>query len=178
MLQKVADLKKFEGASKKGAATDWEVEHARLNVREAQLSMQLAKFENEQDRRKYEEIKADIERSRLLSPVNGLVEEVTIEPGESAQPLKTAIRVVRTDPLWIDAIIPLTLARDLKLGPYRSVTFPGHGPQGVGERIIGPHHFCLGCCPGCQRYFADSGGSSQSQLRPAGERVKIAIPGP
>jgi multidrug efflux pump subunit AcrA (membrane-fusion protein) len=79
MLQKIEDLKKFEGAGKKGAATDWEVEHARLNVRIAQLSLQSAKFEQEQDRRKSEELKADLDRMRIVSPVNGVIEEVNDE---------------------------------------------------------------------------------------------------
>jgi multidrug efflux pump subunit AcrA (membrane-fusion protein) len=32
LLQKGEDLKRVEGAKKKGAATDWEVEHVRLDV--------------------------------------------------------------------------------------------------------------------------------------------------
>jgi RND family efflux transporter MFP subunit len=178
MLQKKADLKKFEGASKKGAATEWEVEHARLNLRQAELSIQLAKFENEQDRRKYEEGKADIEHAKLLSTINGLVEEVTIEPGESPQPGKTAIRLVKIDPLWIDAIIPLTLARNLKPGNTVQIRFPGHGNQGIGENIMGRITFVSAVARAASDTLRIRVEVANSQLRPAGERVKIAIPGP
>ncbi len=137
LRQKEEDLKKIEGAKKKGAATDWEVEHARLNVKIAGLSLQLAKFEHEQDRAKYAEVKAEVERMRLVSPMHGRVEEIAIEVGESPQPLKPAIRLVKIDPLWIDIIAPLTVAQPLKPGDSAEVLFPGPGASGLSEGIEG-----------------------------------------
>jgi len=46
LAQKAVDLKKLEKAAKSNAATALEVEHARLEVTIAQLSLDLAKFEH------------------------------------------------------------------------------------------------------------------------------------
>jgi RND family efflux transporter MFP subunit len=177
MLQKEEDLKKIQGARKKGAATDWEVEHARLDVRIAQLSLQLAKFEHEQDRHKYEEAKAEVDRMRLLSPIDGRVEEVAIEPGESAQPMKAAMRVVQTDPLWIDVIAPLALARDLKPGQPVLTTFPGHGAQGLGQRVEGRISFVSAVARAASDTLRVRVEVPNPERRPAGERVSVSLPG-
>lgn len=125
LSQKGVDLKRFEDARKKGAATDWETEHARLAVVTAELQVALSRFENEQNRMKHEELKSEVERLRLATPLEGRVEEVAIEPGEAAQPLAPVIRVVRTDPLWIDVPVPLAQARGLRPNGPARVTFPG-----------------------------------------------------
>ena len=176
MLQKEEDLKKIEGARKKGAATDWEVEHARLNVRIAQLSLQLARFEHEQDRQKYEEAKADVDRMRLVSPIDGRVEEVAVEPGESAQPMKNAVRVVKTDPLWIDVIAPLALARELKTGQPALTIFPGHGAQDVGQRMEGRISFVSAVARAASDTLRVRVEVPNPEQRPAGERVSVSLP--
>ena len=176
MLQKEEDLKKIEGARKKGAATDWEVEHARLNVRIAQLSLQLARFEHEQDRQKYEEAKADVDRMRLVSPIDGRVEEVAVEPGESAQPMKNAVRVVKTDPLWIDVIAPLALARELKTGQPALTIFPGHGAQDVGQRMEGRISFVSAVARAASDTLRVLVEVPNPEQRPAGERVSVSLP--
>jgi RND family efflux transporter MFP subunit len=176
LLQKQEDLKKIEGAKKKGAATDWELEHARLNVKIARLSLQLAKFEHEQDRRKFEEFKADLERLRLFSPVNGLVEEVAIEPGESAQPMKTAIRVVKIDPLWIDVIVPLPMARHLKPGESAQVLLPGQSSSTWGETMEGRVIFVAAVSKAASDTLRVRVEVPNSGRRPAGERVAVSFP--
>ena len=177
LLQKGEDLKKVEGAKKKGAATDWEVEHARLDVSIGRLNLQLATFEHEQDRRKYEEAKADLERLRLLSPIDGQVEEVTIEPGESPQPMKLAVRVVKTDPLWIDIIAPLALARDLKPGQTATVVFPGHGADRVGQRLEGRIIFVSAVARAGSDTLRVRVEVANPGRRPAGERVGVSFSG-
>jgi RND family efflux transporter MFP subunit len=177
MLQKEEDLKKIEGARKKGAATDWEVEHARLDVRIARLSLQLARFEHEQDHDKYEQAKADVDRMHLVSPIDGRVEEVDIEPGESAQPMKATMRVVKTDPLWIDVIAPLDLARQLKNGQSAEVIFPGSEPQGLGERMKGRISFVSAVSRAASDTLRIRVEVPNPEGRPAGERVSVGLPG-
>ena len=177
LLQKGEDLKKVEGAKKKGAATDWEVEHARLDVSIGRLNLELATFEHEQDRRKYEEAKADLERLRLLSPIDGQVEEVVIEPGESPQPMKLALRVVKTDPLWIDIIAPLALARDLKPGQTAAVVFPGHGADRVGQRLEGRIIFVSAVARAGSDTLRVRVEVANPERRPAGERVGVSFSG-
>ena len=177
LLQKGEDLKKVEGAKKKGAATDWEVEHARLDVSIGRLNLQLATFEHEQDRRKYEEAKADLERLRLLSPIDGQVKEVTIEPGESPQPMKLAVRVVKTDPLWIDIIAPLALARDLKPGQTAAVVFPGNGADRVGQSLEGRINIVSAVARAGSDTLRVRVEVANPGRRPAGERVGVSFSG-
>ncbi len=105
--QKKVDLAKLEKAAANNAATSLEVEHARLDVTIAGLSLALARFEHEQAGRKYEEHEVRVKNMRLKSPINGRIERVDIEVGESVNALADAIRVVQIDPLWIDVPAPL-----------------------------------------------------------------------
>ena len=116
LAQTRVDLKKTEGARKEGAATDLEVDHAKLEVTMADLSLDLAKFEQEQAKRKYQEMSLQIDRMRVVSPIDGVVERLLVEPGESVEAAEKIAQVVQVDPLWLDVPAPLAIARTLKKG--------------------------------------------------------------
>ena len=101
--QKKVDLKRLELARQRGATTDLEVEHAQLEV-------------------KITEIRVD--NMRLLSPIDGFVEKIDVEVGESVQALADTIRIVRIDPLWIDVHVPQERAYTVKVGDSATVNFP------------------------------------------------------
>jgi membrane fusion protein (multidrug efflux system) len=136
LAQKQVDLKKIEKAAALNAATALEVEHARLDVKIADLSVKLAVFELEQAQRKYEEAKIQIDNMSLKSPIDGVVEKLEVEPGESVNALEDVIRVVQINPLWIDAPVPLEKARDLQYGGHTQVIFPGSAQAQVEGTII------------------------------------------
>lgn len=123
--QRRVDLKKLQQAQAKGAASIWEVEHLYLSVRIAELALQSAKLEKEQYRRRYDHACSQLSRMHLLAPIAGLVEEVSVEAGESVGTLGPVLRIVQNDPLWIDVPVPMTRALYLKLGQAAWVTFPG-----------------------------------------------------
>ncbi len=117
LAQKKVDLQKIEKANASNAATALEVEHAKLDVTIAQLSLELAQFEHAQAGRKYQELKIRIQNMQLKSPIEGSVEKIDVEVGESVNSTTAeAIRVVQIDPLWIDTPVPLTQALTLKVG--------------------------------------------------------------
>jgi len=141
--QKKADLKKTGSAAEQGAAAALELEHARLDVAIAELSLALARFEHTQSGRKYTEAKIHVSRMRLISPIAGTVEQLHVEAGESVDALEDVIRIVSTDPLWIDVPAPLDQARALKTGQVALIRFAGTAdavgadtpdPQGKGAR--------------------------------------------
>jgi RND family efflux transporter MFP subunit len=123
LLQKQKDLRNLKAAQAKGAVTQWEVDHALLAVDAARLSLKLKEFENEQDRLKVESIVQTIKNLTLVSPADGRVEEINLEPGESVQALAPLIRIVRTNPLRIDLAVPLDQAKALTLGQQTVVHF-------------------------------------------------------
>ncbi|MCU0916488.1 MAG: efflux RND transporter periplasmic adaptor subunit [Planctomycetes bacterium] len=123
LAQKKVDLAKLEKAALSNAATALEVEHARLDVTIADLSLELARFEHEQAARKYQEQKTRVENLQIKSPIDGTIEKIDVEVGESATTTAQAIQVVRTDPLWIDVPVPLAQALALKAGGTAQVVF-------------------------------------------------------
>jgi RND family efflux transporter MFP subunit len=132
LKQTEVDLRKFEDALKRGAATPLEVEHARLEVTIAKLSLDLANFERAQAKRKYEEKVLRIGRMTLRSPIDGVIREIYRRPGEAVNALEKVIRVVKIDPLWIDVPVPKAQARKLRKGSSAFVDFdpPKDGETG------------------------------------------------
>ena len=149
------------------------MEHLNLNVRIAELSLQSAKLEQEQYRRRYDHARSQLSRMQLLAPIAGLVEEVNVEAGESVGTLGQVLRIVQNDPLWIEVPVPLSRALDLELGQAAWVAFPGSStadgdPNG---RIIN------------KSAVADAASETlrvrievpNPNKRPAGERVAVAF---
>jgi RND family efflux transporter MFP subunit len=123
LAQKRVDLNRLEKAAQRNAATDLEVQHAILEVRIAELSLALSRFEHEQAQRKYTESKMALDRMQLKSPIQGFVEAIHLEQGESVNALEEVMRLVRIDPLWIDASLPVTVAAKVKAGQTVKVQY-------------------------------------------------------
>lgn len=132
LKQKEKDLQKIKQARDKGAITQWEVDHASLAVDTALLTLKIREFERNQDKMKVESIRESINRLTLTSPIDGSVEEIKIEPGESVQALSPIIRIVKKDPLIIDLPVQIDLAKTLKNGEAAQVKFED-GEELVGE---------------------------------------------
>ena len=103
LAQKKVDLKRLEWAGERGSATELEVEHARLDVKMAQIV---------------------VDRMCLKSPIAGIVDKVEVEVGEAINGLADVVRVVKTDLLWVDVPVPLFEGRTLKVGQIAEVKFP------------------------------------------------------
>lgn len=172
LAQKQVDLKKLEKAAALNAATALEVEHAKLDVKIADLSVKLAVFELEQAQRKYEEAKIQIDNMSLKSSIDGMIEKLEVESGESVNALEDVVRVVQINPLWIDAPVPLEKARNLQYGDTTQVFFPGSQEKSLEGMII-----FIGA-------VADAASSTlrvriqvpNRSLRPAGEHVRVTFP--
>jgi RND family efflux transporter MFP subunit len=131
--QKKLDLKKLEWAAKRGAATEQEVAHSKLAVKIAELSLQIAEFDHAQNIRKYDEAKIRVKNMKITSPLDGVIEKVSVEVGESVNGLEEVVRVVKVDTLWIDVHVPLARAKKLKKDQSVTIKFPRneHTTQGL-----------------------------------------------
>ena len=167
---------KIEWAFKRGAVTEVEVEEKRLEMTISELSLELARFQNAQDKLEYEGAKVQLERMKLVSPIDGVVEQVVIEEGESADASQKLIQIVRTDPLWADVPVPSEKVRLLKLAVdgLVIVRLPGAADEPVVGRII---HTAM---------VSDAGSRTRIVRvelpniagRPAGEIVRVLFPEP
>ena len=173
LAQKRVDLAKLEKAAVQNAATQLEVEHARLDVTIAELSLELARFEHEQAGRKYDEQRAHVDRMQLRSPIDGRIEQIDVEVGESVNALADAARVVQTDPLWIDAPVPLATAIELRAGQIASVWFLGSGPEP--EAVEGRVIFVGAVADAASGTLRVRIEVSNPDRRPAGEHVLVAF---
>ncbi len=134
--QKKVYLNKLTWAAQRGSATEMEVQEAKLEVRIAEYSLRTAEFEHEQNKRKYDEAKIHVDNMVLKSPISGRIEKVEVEAGESIDGLASAVRVVRTNPLWIDVHVPFEEGRSLNLNQSAEVIFPGMEQEPVEGKII------------------------------------------
>ena len=172
LAQKRVDLKKLEWAAERGAATALEVEHAKLEVKIAELSLKLAQFEHEQNKRKYKEAQIRVDNMSLKSPLAGRVEKVELEVGESINGLADVIRIVRTDPLWIDVPVPLAKAMSLSSGKTAKVEFPDSGKKSIEGRIT----YVATVADAASGTLRVSVEVPNKSKRPAGEHVKVIFP--
>ncbi len=133
--QKLVDLEKFERAAAQNAVSPLEIQHARLDTTIAELAVRIAKFQHEQDQRKYEEARIRVEMMRLKSPIAGRIEKISAREGQAVEAAEDVLRVVEIDPLWVDVPIPLATAQRLTVGQTGTVTFPG-GTASEGKIIF------------------------------------------
>ncbi|WP_167527814.1 efflux RND transporter periplasmic adaptor subunit [Desulfosarcina alkanivorans] len=175
LAQKRVDLRKLELARSKGAASDWEVEHLRLNVQIARLALQTAILEQEQYQRRYAHSRSQLRRMRLVAPMEGIVENVSVEAGESIGALGPVIRLVKNDPLWIDVPVPSAQANDLTVGqPVWTSVAGGTGMAAPNGRIINISAVADAASDTLRvRVEVDN-----PMRRPAGERVTIEFSSP
>ncbi|MCH8194356.1 MAG: efflux RND transporter periplasmic adaptor subunit [Planctomycetes bacterium] len=136
LAQKQVDLRKLTNAAQVFAATELEVEHARLDVRIAELSLDLARFEHDQAVRQLHESGIRLYQMQLKTPISGIVAQSHVEKGESVNSLDEVMRIVKTDPLWVDASIPIVQAALIKPGDRLNVTFYPPDPNTVRGRVI------------------------------------------
>ena len=122
--QRRVDLKRLEEAGT-NVTTPTEIEYAKLNLQIAELQLHIARFQHEQAIKKYEEAQKQITRMSLKSPIDGIIEEIFKENGESVNAIEDVIRVVRIDPLWIDVKVDYALRENIKLRDKAIVEFPG-----------------------------------------------------
>ena len=123
--QAILDQKKvdFDKIKATGVSTRFEVDNAKLEVTIAEANLKMAVFEHEQDGRKYEQSKAAVDRLRLNSPVDGVVETLMVKSGEGVDQQTKVMRIVNIDPLWVEAPVKLVQAKQLKLEQAAAVTF-------------------------------------------------------
>ncbi len=140
LAQSEVDLERLESISmgEGGArvATAYEIDQARLQVTIGELSVRLARLNHAQDVRAYEEALLQLDRMELTSPIEGTVEVLFVESGETVEALQQVIHLVNIDPLWIDIPVPIAEARQLAIDGPAAVTF-GVDPDIQGQgRII------------------------------------------
>jgi len=172
LAQKQVDLKKLEIAAERNAATELEVEHAKLDVTIAELSLKLAVFEHEQTKRKYDEAKIQVDNKSLKTLVDGSIEKIDVEIGESVNALESVARVVKIDPLWIDVPVPVTSVVNLRYGNPAKVHFLAPDNVSIDGTIV----FIGAVADAASATLRVRVELPNRANRPAGEHVRVSFP--
>ena len=111
--------------SKPPNATELEVREALLEVERAAASVELAKQKQAIAAAQAATEQAKIDLKQIKSPLDGIVSKLDTHVGEVAtnQADQPAFRVVRNDPLWVDAHLPAAAAARLKKGQQLQVRY-------------------------------------------------------
>jgi multidrug resistance efflux pump len=126
------ELKKVELARKEKlfnqgnkAINQLELDEAKLNVKRAEASVKIAQQKRQTASAQAAVEQAKIDLKRIVSTVDGFVQKLDTEPGEVAsnQVEKPAMRIVKSDPLWIDVNFPAAAAGKLKKGQPMQVRY-------------------------------------------------------
>jgi RND family efflux transporter, MFP subunit len=133
--QKRQDLLKLEQAFDKGAATRIELEHGKLEVEIGEYRVEAARHAKAVAGLKAREVEVEALEYLMRSPVEGVVERLDLEAGETAKSSEPAVRIVRLDPLWAETAAPLELYRELAPGTEVKVRYPD-GAQAYGKVIF------------------------------------------
>lgn len=128
--QKDLELKKVkfqrtEGLYKQKNATFLEVEEARLETERADASVKLAKQKRAVAAAQAATEQAKIDLKQIKSPLDGVISKLDTHVGEVAtnQAGQPAFRVIRNDPLWVDAHLPEDVTARLKKGQQLQVRY-------------------------------------------------------
>lgn len=76
----------------------------------------IASATYKQARASLEKAKLDLERTRIISPVDGYITNLSVQPGDYATSGQRAFSVVDSDSFWVDAYFEETLIRDINIG--------------------------------------------------------------
>jgi RND family efflux transporter MFP subunit len=166
-------LRKIQKAHAENAAPLRELDDAKNDAAMADLALETAQLQHQLDVGKYQESELNLQRMRLVSPTDGMVERLRARQGESADALAPVLRLVRVDPLWIDVPAPLALARELREGDLATVRLPGAAAPASG-RVVRVSR------------VADAASETlevrvelpNPSARPAGEQVSVQFPTP
>ena len=112
-----------------------------------------------------------VDNMSLKSPITGTIDKVEVEVGESVNGLTEVVRVVKTDPLWIDVPVPLTRGRTLRLEQTVEIIFPGTERETVKGEII----YISTVADAASSTLPVRVEVSNKSNRPAGEHIQVVF---
>jgi RND family efflux transporter MFP subunit len=151
-----------------------EVDRAKLEVVIGELSHRLAELEQQQNAREVRRTEIQLDRMRMISPIDGLIEKVWLQAGEVADKERPVIRVVKIDPLRVDAPVPIDQAAALTVGQKALVTLK-NAPTATREASI---VYIAAEADAASNTLTVRVELPNPEFRSAGEHVVVTFPSP
>jgi RND family efflux transporter MFP subunit len=124
------DLKRITSLRNERASSNFEVVRAEASAKVATIEYELSQRKLKELREQYNRAVARHNEYILKAPIDGVVEQVTVEEGETVERTKPILRMVVTDPLWINAPVPTNQTLNLKVGDKAWITHKLRGQSG------------------------------------------------
>jgi len=121
-----------------GAANGTELEEAKLALAQAEIQIKAAKEEHAKNLADLAKQARKLEKMKMLSPFDGIVEKINVFPGEMADPGKQdgVLTIVCNKPLWVDVHVPTAQAAALKIGDELPVAYENEPDKWFTGKII------------------------------------------
>ena len=120
------------------SAAPVELERAIVKRKLAELDVEKAAQEHVEMGKQLDQARAKHAQFRLLAPVAGVVEEINYYESQSVEPAKPVVRLVVTDPLWIEVAVPTGATLGLTVGAAARAhsSLPGYAQALPGKVIL------------------------------------------
>jgi multidrug efflux pump subunit AcrA (membrane-fusion protein) len=105
------------------AGNEAEFEKAKAEYELAVLNIEQEKQDLRVKNKKVEKQKGIIDRMKLRSPMDGIVQSVEVHPGEMGEPNRPHITLVNNNPLIVEVNLPVTVSLGLKIDQSMRVSY-------------------------------------------------------
>jgi len=116
-------LERAEGLVEKNYITETEFDEMQADVRVAEHELEEALEERRLARLEVPRARAEYEKRVLRSPIDGIVVERLLEPGEFAQ-AQPIMRLAQLDPLRVEVVLPVSRYGSVRAGDAAIVRLP------------------------------------------------------
>ncbi len=103
-------------AHERDAADAFELEEAVMETTRRRLQVELARRAHLEAQQQLKLAQLSLENYTLTAPMDGIIEDVLVDPGELVDDLQGVVRLIALDPLVIDVEVPLAQSRGLAPG--------------------------------------------------------------
>ncbi len=133
---KKLELARKEDIVKRGAGSEAEVQEARVAVTVREIQVQLEDETHQTKQKEAERQHIKVEQMTILSPIEGYVEKLDVDVGESPEQGKPSITVVKNTPLWVNVNLPSAIAATLQKDQQLDVRYRLSGEMMKGKVIL------------------------------------------
>ncbi len=108
-------LKRIEGLYSEDASSAQEQDDAETELAIARTDLAQARLDKRKNQFKWLQAKAELEQKTIISPIDGIVVEQYLMPGESVDS-QTILQLAKIDPLLVEVVAPATLFGQITKG--------------------------------------------------------------
>lgn len=105
---KAREQKRLESLRESQSVSTSSYEQAEIEHNMAQMSVESATLENSIAEAEYERAEAQLRRRTIKSPVDGVVVDVVMSPGEYVHEQSTLMHIAAIDPLYVEVYLPVS----------------------------------------------------------------------